>query len=107
MSDIETGTPARASAWLKTFLEGPAGILTHAPYTAGHTAVFIWFDTGANGDTVSTPLPFIVISPSTPHTHSSAAPNDHSALRVWERMLGVPCANNACTANPMGAHFRL
>jgi len=27
-----------------------------------HTAVFIWFDTGANGDTVSTPLPFIVIS---------------------------------------------
>ena len=107
MSDMETGTPAQASAWLTNFLEGPAGILTHAPYTAGHTAVFIWFDTGGNGDTVSTPLPFIVISPSTPHTHSSAALNDYSALRVWERMLGVPCANNACTASPMGAHFHL
>ncbi|MEP6640708.1 MAG: hypothetical protein ABJB93_02255 [Gaiellales bacterium] len=107
MNDMETGTPAQASAWLKNFLEGPAGILTHAPYTAGHTAVFIWFDTGANGDTVSTPLPFIVISPSTPHTHSSVALNDYSALRVWERMLGVPCANNACTATPMGANFHL
>jgi hypothetical protein len=107
MSDMETGTPAQASAWLKNFLEGPAGILTHAPYTAGHTAVFIWFDTGANGDTVSTPLPFIVISPSTPHTHASAALNDYSALRVWERMLGVPCVNNACTAKSMGATFHL
>jgi hypothetical protein len=107
MNDMETGTPAQASAWLQNFLEGPAGILTHAPYTAGHTAVFIWFDTGANGDTVSTPLPFIVISPSTPHTHQSVALNDYSALRVWERMLGVPCVNNACTAAAMGSAFHL
>ena len=35
MSDMEIGTPAQASAWLQNFLEGPAGILTHAPYTAG------------------------------------------------------------------------
>ena len=70
-NDMEAGT-RRRRAWLQNFLEGPAGILTHAPYTAGHTAVFIWFDTGANGDTVSTPLPFIVISPSTPHVRAGS-----------------------------------
>ena len=99
--------PERRGQHLQPALEGPAGILTHAPYTAGHTAVYIWFDTGADGDTASTPLPFIVISPSTPHTHSSVALSDYSALRVWERMLGVPCANNACTATPMGVPFHL
>ena len=105
--DMEVGTPAQASTWLHAVLEGSSGILTHKPYTAGHTAVFIWFDTGANSDTVSTPLPFIVISPSTPHVHSSVALNDQSALRVWESMLGVPCLNGACTAAGMGAPFHL
>ena len=99
--------PAQASAWLANFLEGPNGILTHRPYTAGHTAVFIWFDTGADADSISTPLPFVVISPSTPHTHSSLALDDYSALRVWERMLGVPCTDGACTAVAMGRPFGL
>jgi hypothetical protein len=40
-------------------------VLRGPPYTNDHTAVFIWFDTGADADTVATPLPFIVISPST------------------------------------------
>ncbi|HEX3329040.1 MAG TPA: hypothetical protein VHS27_03900 [Gaiellales bacterium] len=105
--DMEVGSPAQASAWLQNVLEGSSGILTHKPYTAGHTAVFIWFDTGANSDTVSTPLPFIVISPSTPHVHTAVALNDFSALRVWEKMLGVPCLNGACTAAGMGAPFHL
>jgi phosphatidylinositol-3-phosphatase len=105
--DMEVGTPAQASMWLHTFLEGPGGILTHRPYTQGHTAVFIWFDTGANSDSVSTPLPFIVISPSTPHVHSAVALNDFSAVRVWERMLGLPCLNGACTAAGMGKPFHL
>ena len=107
IDDMEVGTNAQASAWLANFLEGPAGILTHAPYTNGHTAVFIWFDTGADTDPVSTPLPFIVISPSTPHVHASLALNDYSALRVWERMLGVPCLASACSAPAMGNAFHL
>jgi acid phosphatase len=106
-NDMEVGTPAQASTWLHTFLEGPSGVLTTAPYTAGRTAVFIWFDTGTDTDTVSTPLPFIVISPSTPHVHSNVALNDYSALRVWERMLGVPCLASACTAPAMGKAFHL
>jgi hypothetical protein len=105
--DMEVGTPAQASTWLHAVLEGSSGILTHKPYTQGHTAVFIWFDTGANSDNVSTPLPFIVISPSTPHVHSAVALNDFSALRVWERMLGVPCLNDACSAAGMGKPFHL
>ncbi len=107
MSDMEVGTNAQASAFLQNFLEGPAGILTHAPYTNGHTAVFIWFDTGADTDPATTPIPFIVVSPSTPHTHTSLALNQYSALRVWERMLGVPCLANACSAPAMGAAFHL
>ena len=107
VDDMERGTNAQASAWLKNFLEGPAGILTHAPYTQGHTAVFIWFDTGADTDSVSTPLPFIVISPSTPHVRATLALNDYSALRVWERMLGVPCLASACSASAMGKAFHL
>jgi hypothetical protein len=106
-NDMEVGTPAQASAWLANFLEGPAGVLTHKPYTSGRTAVFIWFDTGADTDAVSTPLPFIVISPSTPHVRTATALNDYSALRVWERMLGVPCVNAACTAPAMGKPFHL
>jgi phosphatidylinositol-3-phosphatase len=106
-NDMEAGTPAQASTWLHTFLEGPSGVLTTKPYTDGHTAVFIWFDTGTDTDTVSTPLPFIVISPSTPHVHSAVALNDYSALRVWERMLGVPCLASACTAPAMGKAFHL
>jgi hypothetical protein len=105
--NMEVGTPAAASAWLSNFLEGKAGLLTHRPYSQGHTAIFIWFDTGTDTDTVDTPLPFIVISPSTPHTHTSAALNDYSALRVWERMLGVSCINQACTAPAMGSAFNL
>jgi phosphatidylinositol-3-phosphatase len=105
--DMEVGTPAQASTWLHAVLEGSSGILTHKPYTQGHTAVFIWFDTGGNTDNVSTRLPFIVISPSTPHVHTALALNDFSALRVWERMLGVSCLKSACTAAGMGKPFRL
>lgn len=105
--DMETGTNAQASAWLTNFLEGPAGILTHPPYTQGHTAVFIWFDTGADPDPATTPIPFIVISPSTPHVRATLALNDYSALRVWERMLGVPCLAAACSARAMGNAFHL
>jgi len=105
--DMEVGTPAQAGTWLHAVLEGSSGILNHKPYTQGHTAVFVWFDTGANSDNLSTPLPFIVISPSTPHVHSAVALNDFSALRVWERMLGLPCLNGACTAAGMGQPFHL
>jgi acid phosphatase len=105
--DMERGTLSQASSWLHTFLEGPDGLLTRRPYTNGHTAVFIWFDTGADTDTISTPLPFIVISPSTPHTSTTTALDDMSALRVWERMLGLKCLNAACTAKGMAKPFDL
>ena len=43
----------------------------------------------------------------TPHERTALALNDYSALRVWERMLGVPCVNAACTAPAMGKPFHL
>jgi hypothetical protein len=105
--DMEQGSIGQASTWLTAFLEGPRGVLKRPPYTNGHTAVFIWFDTGGDTDTVATPLPFIVISPSTPHTTTARAVDDMSALRVWERMLGLPCLNDACSASGMAFPFHL
>ena len=55
MSDMETGDAGSGERLARrTSSRAPPASSPHAPYTAGHTAVFIWFDTGANGDTVST-----------------------------------------------------
>jgi hypothetical protein len=93
--DMHDGTLSQASRWLKGFLGGPHGVLHRRPYTRGHTAVFIWFDSGGGGDNVRTPIPFIAISPSTPHKLARRALTQYSALRGWEGMLGLPCVGSA------------
>ncbi len=45
--DMHDGSPAQASAWLRSFLGGTHGLLHRRPYTRGHTAVFIWFDSAS------------------------------------------------------------
>jgi phosphatidylinositol-3-phosphatase len=105
--DMHDGTPAQASSWLQGFLGGSHGLLHRRPYTRGHTAVFIWFDSAGGSGSVSTPLPFIVISPSTPHKLARKALNQYSALRGWEGMLGLPCIANACRVNGTRLPFHL
>ena len=105
--DMHDGTPAQASNWLQAFLGGSHGLLHRRPYTRGHTAVFIWFDSPGGNDSASTPIPFIVVSPSTPHKLARKALNQFSALRGWEGMLGLPCVASACDANGTRLPFHL
>ena len=105
--DMHDGTPAQASAWLQAFLGGPHGVLHRAPYTRGHTAVFIWFDSASQTGSVKTPIPFIVISPSTPARLVLRPLNHFSALRTWESMLRLPCVGAACFVKGLRIPFHL
>jgi hypothetical protein len=105
--DMHDGTPAQASAWLQSFLGGRHGLLHRHPYIDGHTAIFIWFDTASGTGSVSTPLPFIVISPSTPARLVTKAFTHYSALRGWESMLHLPCRQAACHSSGLRRAFRL
>jgi phosphatidylinositol-3-phosphatase len=105
--DMHNGSPAQASTWLQGLLGGPSGLLHSRPYTKGHTAIFIWFDSAGASGSVRTAIPFIVISPSTP-ARRVAAPLDHySALRGWESMLGVHCVAAACDVKGIRRPFNL
>jgi len=105
--DMHDGSPGQASSWLATFLEGPGGLLHRRPYTRGHTAVFIWFDSAGASGSVQTPIPFIVISPSTPARRISLRLNHFSSLRAWEGMLGLRCWHAACDSRGLRLAFRL
>jgi phosphatidylinositol-3-phosphatase len=105
--DMHDGTPAQASAWLKSFLGGTHGLLHRRPYTRGHTAVFIWFDSSSGSGSLATPIPFIVISPSTPAKRALRPMNHFSALRAWESMLHLPCRGAACFVKGLRIPFNL
>jgi hypothetical protein len=105
--DMHDGSPAQASAWLQTFLDGPRGLLQSHAYRDGHTAIFIWFDTASGTGSLTTPLPFIVISPSTPARAVGKAFTHYSALRAWESMLRLPCRRAACTSSGLRRAFKL
>lgn len=105
--DMHDGTPAQASAWLQGFLGGVHGVLRSRPYTRGHTAIFIWFDSSSASGSVRTPIPLIVISPSTPARLVSLPLDHYSALRAWEGMLHLRCANQACGATGLRNAFGL
>ena len=50
-------------------------------------------------DSATTPIPLIVISPSTHAGTVSTSLTDCSLLRTWEDLLGLPCLASACSAN--------
>jgi hypothetical protein len=84
--------------WLATWL--PL-ILNSGPYRSGDTAIFIVWDE-------STPIPNIVISPTTTPGLVTDAPVDHYALlRTTEEMLGLPLLGRAQSAVSLRQLFRL
>ncbi|MDQ1517892.1 MAG: phosphatidylinositol-3-phosphatase [Actinomycetota bacterium] len=85
-------------AWLSAWLPQ---ILNSRDYQAGTTAVFVVWDE-------YTPVPNIVISPTTPPGTTSDIPvNHYSLLRTTEEMLGLPLLGNAAGAPSMRAVFHL
>ena len=90
---------AEGDAWLEQWV---TPILASAAYQDGRTAVFIVWDE-------PTPMPIIVISPTTPSATSSTVAFDHySLLRTTEELLGVgPALGQAATASSMRTDFHL
>jgi phospholipase C len=86
-------------AWLTAWLPG---ILNSSAYQTGTTAVFVVWDE-------YTPVPNIVISPTTPPGTTSTIPvNHYSLLRTTEEMLGIPILlGRAAGARSMRSAFRL
>lgn len=83
--------------WLKSWM--PI-ILNSQAYRSGRTAVFIIWDE-------YTPMPDVIISPSTPPgTRSGVAFSHYSLLRTTEEMLGITTyLGGASTANSMRSAF--
>lgn len=85
-------------AWLQTWLDR---ILASGAYADGHTAVFVVWDE-------PTPMPNVVVSPSTPAGTTLGDPVDHYALlRTTEEMLALPLLGAANDASSLRAAFRL
>jgi len=80
--------------WLPLVVASPA-------YRQGRTAVFLVWDE-------PTPMPFVVISPSTPPGTVASTLADHYALlRTTEELLGLPPLGHAGTAPSLRADYRL
>ena len=96
--DTHDCSVATGDAWLKTFVPD---LLQRPEYRRGAMAVFVVWDE-------STPMPFIMVSPTTPPGTVLARPVDHYALlRTTEELLGLPLLGQAGSALSMRAAFRL
>jgi hypothetical protein len=84
--------------WLRRWLPIVLGSLA---YRQGGTAVFLVWDE-------PTPMPFVVIGPSTPPGTVASTRADHYALlRTTEELLGLPLLGHAAAAPSLRAAYRL
>ena len=89
---------AAGDAWLKNFIPP---LLASDDYKSGTTAIFVVWDE-------YTPMPDIVISPTTPAGTVVSQPSGHfSLLRTTEEMLGLPLLGRAPSALSMRSAFHL
>jgi len=89
---------AAGDAWLKSFVPP---LLAGDDYKSGRTAIFLVWDG-------PTPMPNIVISPTTSAGTVSSQSFDHySLLRTTEELLGLPLLGRAASAPSMRAAFGL
>jgi hypothetical protein len=96
--DTHDCSVATGDAWLKTFLPP---ILATAEYRGGSMAIFLMWDE-------YTPMPNVIISPTTPPGTVVSQSFDHySLLRTTEEMLGLPLLGKASSAASMRTSFRL
>jgi phosphatidylinositol-3-phosphatase len=105
--DMTLDSVADAGSWLQSMLAGPTGLLNTAPYSKGHTAIFIWFDSAADTDSASTPVPLIVIAPSVGHRAVSTHITQYGILHGVEGLLGLKCLGQACSVSGFDSAFRL
>ncbi|HEU0193374.1 MAG TPA: hypothetical protein VFQ71_04205 [Gaiellales bacterium] len=107
LHDMHNGTPAQASAWLAQLLTGRHGLLASRQYRSGHTAIFLWFDTGSRGQGVHTPVPLVVLQPGIGHRVIRHHFNDYGLLHGWEGLLRLRCLRFACLHTGFDRAFHL
>jgi phosphatidylinositol-3-phosphatase len=107
LDDMHDGTPAQASTWLANMLAGPGGLLASPQYRSGHTAIFLWFDSGAGNQGVHTPIPLVVLLPGLGHRVVRHHFNDYGLLHGWEGLLRVRCLQLACRDSGFDRAFHL
>ena len=107
IDDMHDGTPAQASAWLAQLLAGPQGLLASREYQSGHTAIFLWFDSGGRSDTVQTPIPLVVLLPGLGHRVVNHHFNDYGLLHGWEGLFGLHCLAFACRHTGFDGAFHI
>jgi len=97
-NDTHDCSVSAGDAWLKSFLPP---LLARPEYESGSTVIFVVWDE-------YTPMPNVVISPTTPAGTVSSARFDHySLLRTTEELLGLPPLGRASAAPSMRSAFRL
>jgi len=96
--DTHDCSVAAGDVWLKSFLPP---LLARDEYRSGSTVIFVVWDE-------YTPMPDIVIGPTTMPGSVSAARFDHySLLRTTEELLGLPLLGRASSAPSMRSAFGL
>ncbi|MDQ6727981.1 MAG: alkaline phosphatase family protein [Actinomycetota bacterium] len=96
--DTHDCSVATGDAWLSSWMPR---ILSSAAYRSGATAVVLMWDE-------PTPMPNIMVTPSTPAgTVVPQSFNHYSLLRTTEDMLGLPLLAGAAGAPSMRAPFRM
>jgi phospholipase C len=98
-NDTHDCAVAVGDAWLRDWI---GVIVSSSTYAAHRTAVFVVWDE-------PTPMPLLVVSPTTPGGATSSEPFDHySLLRTTEELLGLPTSLGAAsTAASLRATYHL
>jgi phosphatidylinositol-3-phosphatase len=96
--DTHDCSVAAGDAWLEAFIRP---LLADADYKSANTVIFVVWDEDS-------PMPNIVISPTTPAGTVSSQSFDHySLLRTAEELLGLPLLGRAASAASMRGTFHL
>lgn len=105
--DLHDGTLGQASNWLYGFLAGRGGLFHSRGYQAGHTVVFIWFDSPSGTGGLQTPIPLIVASRHLKHRIVTRPLDDYSLLHGWQGLLGLGCHLLSCSHTGLDAAFHI
>jgi len=100
--DMHDCSVAIGDAWLKGFLPG---ILNSAAYKSNGLIV-LTFDEGSSGTGGGGKVATILISPKAKTSFTSNhAHNHYSLVRTIEKLWGMPCMANSCSANTLREFF--
>ncbi len=89
------------------FLSGFVPQILNSPAWQQNGVLFVTFDEGSSDSGGGGHVPLLVISKQVPAGFKSSLPHNHySLLRTIEDAWGLPCLENACTADALSEFFK-